>query len=352
MSVLEPFLPFSSSVPRRSIPWTALAGWSQESFKDVDLALASSLLYLEKFDTPPVMVLKKLLTKMKTINLKKPDEVRSFLKGHFSVHENIPQANDFQRFTGYYEPVVLASRCPKEGYTTPIYRRPPELLVIEDMGYFRDAFKGHRIAGVPQGGTLIPFYKSKDLWHGILKGQSLEIAWAKSAIDVFFMHIQGSALLLFENGDRLHITYDGTNGHPYAALGKVLREKGLLYPHQQSMEGIRQVLEENRHSVYDLLSLNESYVFFKELEAEGPYNRLGTPLIPHRSLAVDPLYVPLGSLVWIDAPPYYGLRFAHDVGAAIKGPVRGDIFCGQGEKAGQEAGSLNISGRLFVMVPL
>ena len=42
--------------------------------------------------------------------------------------------------------------------------------------------------------------------------------------------------------------------------------------------------------------------------------------------------------------------FSHDTGAAIKGPGRGDIFWGAGERAGATAGYVNERGDLIILV--
>ena len=42
---------------------------------------------------------------------------------------------------------------------------------------------------------------------------------------------------------------------------------------------------------------------------------------------------------------------AHDVGSAIKGPERGDIFFGSGDKAARVAGVTKHPGTFFVLVP-
>ena len=43
---------------------------------------------------------------------------------------------------------------------------------------------------------------------------------------------------------------------------------------------------------------------------------------------------------------------AHDVGSAIKGAIRGDIFVGTGAEAGAVAGITKHAGTFFVLVPI
>jgi membrane-bound lytic murein transglycosylase A len=45
------------------------------------------------------------------------------------------------------------------------------------------------------------------------------------------------------------------------------------------------------------------------------------------------------------------LMVAQDVGSAIKGAERGDIYFGSGEKAGRLAGSTQNAGSFFVLLP-
>jgi membrane-bound lytic murein transglycosylase A len=43
--------------------------------------------------------------------------------------------------------------------------------------------------------------------------------------------------------------------------------------------------------------------------------------------------------------------FAHDVGSAIKGEIRADLYCGQGDEAFVKAGSLKHPGTLYLLWP-
>src|SRR6202012_5204636 len=73
-------------------------------------------------------------------------------------------------------------------------------------------------------------------------------------------------------------------------------------------------------------------------------------------MAVDPAFLPLGVPVWLDtkAPdgtPLQRLMVAQDVGSAIKGPIRGDLFWGTGETALEFAGRMKSNGRYYVLLP-
>ena len=107
---------------------------------------------------------------------------------------------------------------------------------------------------------------------------------------------------------------------------------------------------------------NQSYVFFRELDAEegrdGPRGAQGVALSPGRSLAVDTAYHRLGLPVFVTAAelvtagqPFRRLMIAQDVGSAIRGPERGDIFWGTGEAAGAIAGSTRHAARFSILLP-
>ena len=76
------------------------------------------------------------------------------------------------------------------------------------------------------------------------------------------------------------------------------------------------------------------------------------PLIPLRSLAVDPTVIPLGTPLWVEKNgdvPLRRLMFAHDTGSAIKGPKRADIFYGTGKKSEELAGNVVDFGRMIIL---
>ena len=87
---------------------------------------------------------------------------------------------------------------------------------------------------------------------------------------------------------------------------------------------------------------------------------MNVPLTSGRSLAFDPAYHLLGTPVYVSAPTlkhvpqtaaFNRLMVGQDVGSAIKGPERGDVYFGSGDDAGKIAGSTKHPARFFVLVP-
>ncbi len=265
-------------------------------------------------------------------------------------------------FTGYYEPAYRAGSAPTSDFTAPVYARPDDLVDV-DLGAFREELAGERIAGRLQDNRLVPYPDHREINQGALAQTSTPIAWM-SPNDLFFLQIQGSGQLIFDDDERLRIGYAGQNGRPYTAIGRVMVRDNILPLAEVSMQSIRQWLEmADAEDAQAMREQNESYVFFRTIEDvptnKGPLGAQGVALTTERSLAVDRRFHALGAPVWIDLDPVSGngpdrirrLMIAQDTGGAIRGPVRGDVFWGAGTKAEIVAGMMNARGQMYVLVP-
>jgi len=290
------------------------------------------------------------------------EEVRRFFETRFRPWRVSDRGDAEGLFTGYYEPLLHGARRPSERYRYPIYRRPPELVMV-DLGRFVPELRGRRIAGRLDGGWLEPFADRATIERGLLAGRGLEIAWVDDPIALFFLHIQGSGRIRFEDGTSIRVGYDGWNGHPYRAIGRDLVEMREIPREEISLFSIRTWLQAHPERARELMNRNPSYVFFRVLEgldeAEGPLGSLGVPLTPGRSLAVDRRFIPLGLPLWLettapypDGPrPLRRLVVAQDTGGAIRGVVRGDLFWGDGARAEYLAGHMKSRGRYYLLLP-
>jgi membrane-bound lytic murein transglycosylase A len=278
-----------------------------------------------------------------------------FFDTHFET-VRVGEGNAFA--TGYFEPEILGSRTPQPGYTVPVYRMPPDLV----RDWPTDMPESEREGRPPLGrtdamGNFVPYYERAEIERGALAGRGLEIAWAADPIEFFFLQIQGSGLLRLPDGSRMRIGYAGQNGREYVGIGSVMRERGLLgdgpgqYP--GSMQGIVQYLRDYPEAGADLMRLNKSWIFFRELDTDGPLGALEIPVRREASVAVDPLFVPLGAPVWLDLDRDVadGLWVAQDTGGAIKGANRFDTFWGNGGDAREIAGGMSGRGAALVLLP-
>jgi membrane-bound lytic murein transglycosylase A len=239
----------------------------------------------------------------------------------------------------------------------PLYRTPPD-LVTADLGLFRPAFAGERIAGRVDGTALKPYAKRAEIERGALAGRGLELVWVDDAADAFFLHIQGSGRVTLEDGSVVRVGYAGGNGHAYTAIGRELARRGVMAPEDVSMQSLRAWLANNPDEAQALMEVNDSYVFFRILEGEGPLGSQGVVLTPGRSLAVDARFLPLGAPVWLAttdpvdaARPLRRLTVAQDTGGAIRGPARADLFWGHGADAAERAGRMRQEGELYLLLP-
>jgi membrane-bound lytic murein transglycosylase A len=267
-------------------------------------------------------------------------------------------------FTGYYEPELSGSRKPKGRFRTPLYSRPSDLVSV-DLGTFRPALKGERIAGRVDGAKLVPYATRADIVGHGLKGRSKIVVYVDDPVGAFFLQIQGSGRVRFKDGKVVRVAYDGQNGHPYTAVGRILVDRGEIAREQLSMQSIRAWLDANPAKARELMNENASFVFFKELPIAdarlGADGAQGVALTPEASLAVDLRFHGLGAPMWIDAnapsedaatnTPFQRLVVAQDTGGAIRGPVRGDVYWGAGAKAEAIAGRMAHKGKLYVLLP-
>ena len=103
-----------------------------------------------------------------------------------------------------------------------------------------------------------------------------------------------------------------------------------------------------------LYSESPSYVYFK-LSDEEPLGIQSIPLTENRSLAYDPAYHPASGVLSFVALTVNGkeiTRFmlGQDVGGAIKGSARADLYFGFGEDARIAAESLGALGKQFFLI--
>ncbi|QIK77659.1 murein transglycosylase A [Sphingomonas piscis] len=248
--------------------------------------------------------------------------------------------------TGYYEPQIAGSRTRQPGFDVPVYRTPSDLVrcTRPDGGSGRGR--------ITANGTCTLYFTRAEIEDGALAGRGLEIGWAADPVDLFFLQIQGSGQLVAPDGSIIRIGYDNQNGREYVAIGRLLRERGILPLGGADMKAIAAWIRANPDAGRALMRENLSYVFFKELTG-APLGALGLPVTPHATVAADPLFVPLGAPVFLsmERPEASGLWIAQDTGGAIKGANRFDTFWGAGEEATRIAGGMSSPGSALLLLP-
>ena len=289
---------------------------------------------------------------------------RRFFEDHFR-----PARIDADGFvTGYYEPELAASPVRAGKFTVPLFRRPPDLIDVDDGN--RPAGWDRQIRFGRQTDTGIePYLDRAAIEGGALAGKGLELAWLADPVDAYFVHIQGSARLRMAGGGLMRIAFDGKSGHAYTSIGRLAVERGYLSAAAADKAGLEAWLRQNPQDGRDLMHQNRSYIFFRQTpqitSEEGPMGAAGVPLTGGRSLAVDKALMTFHTPVWVDAagvpdpkaPPggaathFRRLMIAQDTGSAIVGPARGDLFFGSGDEAGACAGRVRQPATMTLLLP-
>jgi membrane-bound lytic murein transglycosylase A len=288
---------------------------------------------------------------------------RAFFESHFTPYaagdRGQGPAQTQALFTGYYEPLLRGSLKRGGQYQTPLLKRPPD-LVAADLGLFRPSWRGVRISGRVENGKLVPYDTRAQIEEGSLDRFGLALVWVDDPVAAFFLQIQGSGRVKLDGGGMPRLGYDGENGQPYVSIGRILVERGEMTLDQVSAQSIKSWFASHPDQAKELMDRNQSYVFFRALpesnESDGPLGTEGVALTPGRSLAVDREFISFGVPVFIVASqdgqePVRRLAVAQDTGAAIRGPLRGDLFWGFGSVAESAAGAMRAQGRLYLLLP-
>ncbi|MFK7775865.1 MAG: murein transglycosylase A [Saprospiraceae bacterium] len=239
------------------------------------------------------------------------------------------------KFTGYFTPVLKVRKRPNSHYKYPIYQYPKK-------------WKGR-----------LPSRKAIE-GEGALDSFNLEIAYAKSKLDIYFMQVQGSGYIEFPNGERKLLAHEGTNKHPYRSIGKYMVKNGFTTPEYVSLKSIKSYFRKNPDLVDSILFQNPSYVFFRPVTTQ-PRGAGHVPLTPNYSIAIDRKILPLGSCLLATVPILdanrnfshheFRILIAQDIGGVIKGEGHIDLYKGIGAQAEIEASNLHQYGHLWLLLP-
>jgi membrane-bound lytic murein transglycosylase A len=351
------------------LAWSALDGWDADDHVAAFAAFVKSCVPFnaskEPHQGPPIhTALWHVCRRAEHLKPATSAEAQAFFEENFRPVAIAKIGDTKGLLTGYFEPVVDGSRFPDPEFSTPLYRRPRDLLVAgHPVAKGADVPNRATINRRDENGQLVPYYDRAAIENGALDGQHLEICWVRNPFDALSIQIQGSARIRLEDGTILRVNYDSHNGRPYAAVGRILIEQYGIPPEQMSMERIRQWMRANPDLADKVRQGNASFVFFRitglsdQGEAVGGQ---GVPLSPGRSIAVDKLHV-YGTPFFIQAElpidsdkpttRFRRLMIAQDTGSAIIGPARADLYWGAGDVAGRIAGRIRQQGQFVMLLP-
>lgn len=335
----------------KAVDWLDLPGWTADRHAQAWPALLQSC---QRLAGQPDWVA--LCHAAQTLGMPDDTTARRFFEAWFVPHRLYAQGGGRHGLiTGYYVPVLEGSPVQTGRFRYPIYERPADLLTV-DLGSLYPELRGKRLRGRLDGARVVPYYSRAEIERQSLPAPVL--AWVDDPVALFFLQIQGSGRIRLADGRLLHVGYADQNGHPYVAVGRCLVERGALRLEEVNLGSIRAWLKDHPEQADAMLRCNPSYVFFTVRPGDSAaVGALNVPLTAQRSAAVDPAFIPLGAPLWVDTTlpgetvPYRRLMLAQDTGGAIRGPVRADLFWGEGGEAERIAGMMKQRGRLYLLRP-
>lgn len=326
------------------VSWSDVPGWDKDELQDAWNA------WVQNCERPGPLFAP-LCQDVRQLMLGSDDDRRLWMVAHLQPYrvESLEGVSD-GLLTSYYEPLFDASTQMRPGFEVPLYSPPDGLAAARRSG--RGWFSRQEIDTLPQA-------------RDALRGR--EVAWLADPIDALVLHIQGSGRVRITDADGsvriIRLAFAGSNELPYQSVGRWLLDRGLI--RDASWPGIKTWITTtqatNPRLVQEMLWSNPRFVFFREETRSaadaglGPRGAQGVPLTAGRSIAVDKDSIPYGTPVWLaTAGPNVNLQrlvFAQDTGSAIVGAVRADYFAGTGFEAGEFAGRMKQSLKLWTLWP-
>ncbi len=323
------------------VSWSDLPGWQEDRLGQAVPALRRNC-----ETRAPSTTLSSLCAEMQRMPANADDAaVRAWLMQRFDPYRvEAPDGRAEGLATGYFEPMLEASRQPRGAQRHALHKLP--------NGY---------VSGQP----WYTRKESQTLPAAMNAMRGREIAYVADPLEVLVLQIQGSGRAMITEPDgrrsQVRLAFAGHNERPYQSVGRWLIDQGELTRDGASWPAIRDWARRNPARLNEMLWVNPRLVFFKEEPLPdptvGPRGAQGVPLTAERSIAVDPRSIPYGTPVWIDttepstAKPLRRLVVAQDTGSAITGAVRADYFWGTGERAEQQAGRMKQALRMWTLVP-
>ncbi|MBI3268489.1 MAG: MltA domain-containing protein [Planctomycetes bacterium] len=253
-------------------------------------------------------------------------------------------------FTGYCTPIYKGSVTRTETYRYPLYRRPKDLVSQPD---------GTPLGRKTETGT-VPYFTRAEIEDGrLLAGKGLELVYLADPLEVYIIHVQGSARIQVADGRELRVGYAGKTDKPYKSIGMALIQDGKFAKQELSLTRIKRYFHEHPEDLSKYLQQNESYVFFTENKG-GPFGSLGVPVTTRRSIATDKQVYPRGNLAFVETTvpvlggggeivpqPFHRFLLDQDTGGAIRSAGRADLYLGVGPDAELLAGHTTYEGRFY-----
>lgn len=267
-------------------------------------------------------------------------ELNAFIAENFRVFQAV--GKNFYgevHFTGYGTPIYDGSLTANSEFKYPLYKKPAN---------FRK-----------------PYFTRREIEEGdLLRGN--EIVYLRSKLDVYLIHVQGSAQINLESGQKLYLGYGADSGHEYTSIGQQLILDGKIPEEDLTLSTLISYFDTHPDELDTYIKRNDRFIFFEVVNHAVPHGCIGVPVTAMRSIATDKKLFPAGGLAFIILESKRARKTGwfrkekvdekfffvsdQDSGSAIQTPARADIYFGIGDSAMMEAGSLNTYGRLYYLL--
>lgn len=163
-----------------------------------------------------------------------PSDARAFFEASFSAEPVATADGRPGLLTAYFAPEYPARRTPDAEFSAPVLPRPADPRSAGDRAAIEARARPDQA-----------------------------LAWMR-AEDLFFMQIQGSGYLTFEDGTRGRAAYAADNGKTFVGIARPMARQGLLPENGTSGDAIRGWLASHRGpEAQAVMALNPRYIFFR-----------------------------------------------------------------------------------------
>ncbi len=274
------------------------------------------------------------------LKCKNSQELNEFVSKNFRIFQAVGKRYEGEvHFTGYGTPIYYGSLVPTETFRYPLYSMPAD-------------FKK-------------PYFTRREIEErNLLSGN--EIAYFKSKLEAYLVHVQGSAQIKLPSGEKTYVGFAGDSGHSYTSIGRLLVVDGKISEEELTLSALINYFDRHPDELDHYLRQNDRYIFFRIVPYSVPHGSIGVPVTAMRSIATDKKVFPPGGLAfavigarksgdanrpqegWNVEKSFFVLD--QDTGSAIKTPARADVFFGIGDDAMYNAGNLNTYGKLYYLL--
>ncbi len=267
----------------------------------------------------PLQMLHSLIMFRKLIAVERPyADFLAELQKHFDVYT--PKArSEYSKFTGYYTPEIEASQVKSKLFKYPLYLSKNKIKSSKPDFY------------------------------------------VQTRTDIKKMEMEGAAVLSLDDGTALNLQYAGRK----LAIDELAKRKTIKKVVKRNGKK-RTIIVKTRQA-----PKSKAVFYVTETKALGS---LSTELVPGFSAAMDMSVTPVGSLIYVKSKDsndtgaesketaateveqdekksgYESFMLVHDIGGAIKGPGRVDIYCGEGKQAKSCTYNVSSKGLVYMLV--